>query len=225
VRGEGLLRMIRFPFMAAAYLENEAGAQGEVSGLDALTTEALALKRTDCLPWSCVALKHLDTAALTPRRAGGHVGWGRYVHGGERRLTVPGGQRAACVELHGRASVCAGLHDGSIQVWSRATLEPQLTLARVVWALVSVCVSEILISGSEDSDIRVWDMRSGPGRGSCIGLLQGHTARVSCLARACRERAPAGERELGRDGQGVEDEGAGFRVEVRADALRVGIGR
>ena len=183
MRGAGLLRKIRFPFMAAAYLENDA-KELDLPGLDALSTEALALKHTDCLPWWCVRLEHLEASALIPRRAGGQVSWERYAQGGEVRL--PTGQRVACVSPHGRRLVCAGWHNGWIQVWRRSALVPHSIFfghSGCVRALVPV--GEMLISGSEDCDMRVWDMRFFSTiriGGRCMRVLKGHTGGVTCLA-------------------------------------------
>jgi hypothetical protein len=182
VRGVGLLRKIRFPFMAATYLENNTKEQLRVHELDALITEALALKEMDCLPWWCLRLKHLEATALTPRRSGGQVSWGRYVEGGEFRL--PTGQWVACVAPHGSNWVCAGWQDGSIRVWSRSTLGAQTTFighTSCVRALLSV--GEMLISGSDDCCIRVWDMKwVVTARGRCMRVLRDHTDGVTCLA-------------------------------------------
>ena len=58
--------------------------------------------------------------------------------------------------------MCGGLHDGSIRLWNRATLDVERTLTGhtdAVWALVSV--GAWLISGSNDHRIRVWDLGTG----------------------------------------------------------------
>ncbi len=77
--------------------------------------------------------------------------------------------------VHGRGFVCGGLEDGSIRVWSRATLEVERTLrghSGAVWVLLSV--DRWLVSGSEDGGIRVWDVATG----RCKGALEGHVDRV-----------------------------------------------
>ena len=183
VRGAGLLRKIRFPFMAAAYLENDA-KELDLPGLDALSTEALELKHIDGLPWWCMRLKHLEASALIPRRAGGQVSWERYAEGGEFRLPMLVGVWLACVSLHGSSLVCAGWGNGCIQVWCRSTLFAQTYFfghSDCVRALISV--GKMLISGSDDCDIRVWDMWwVATARGRCMRVLKGHTSGVTCLA-------------------------------------------
>jgi hypothetical protein len=84
-----------------------------------------------------------------------------------------------------RAVFFAGLQDGSIFIMYRSTLKVLGTLnghTRAVLAMVSV--GEILISGSEDGDIRAWDISSdsrlGPDR--CKRVLQAHHGGVTCLA-------------------------------------------
>ena len=181
VRGGGLLRKVRFPFMAAAYLEKEAKAQLGMLGLDALAAEGLGLKAMEGPPWCGAQLEQLEATALAPRRAG-HAGWESHLQRGEFRL--PTTVRACCVALHGSGfkSVCVGCTDGSIRVWCRATLVLSAVLrghSEAVWALVSV--GGLLVSGSTDADIRVWGMME-PGRWRCLRILEGNTRRVSSLA-------------------------------------------
>jgi hypothetical protein len=177
IRGEGLLRKIRFPFMSALFLLDEArGMLPENSGLEGLILEAAVIANMPFYLWAGRELRYLDAAVLVPRRGRG-VNWAEYAGGGERRLAA--GQWAYSVSAHGRGFVCGGLHDGSIRVWNRATLEVERTLAghtADVWALVSV--EGWLISGSDDCAIRVWDVATG----RCEGTLEGHTGRVRCLA-------------------------------------------
>jgi WD40 repeat protein len=138
--------------------------------------ESGLLKSVAANLWAGRKLRYLDAAVLVPRRGKG-VSWAEYAGGGERRLAA--GQYAYSVSAHGRGFVCGGLHDGSIRVWNRATLEVERTLTghtNAVMALVSV--AGWLISGSEDHGIRVWDVATG----RCEGTLEGHTDRVRCLA-------------------------------------------
>jgi WD40 repeat protein len=177
IRGEGLLRKIRFPFMSAFFLLDEArGMLPENSGLEGLALEAGVIANMPSNLWAGRELRHLDAAVLVPRRGRG-VNWAEYAGGGERRLAA--GQWAYCVSAHGRGLMCGGLHDGSIRVWNRATLEVERTLAghtAAVLALVSV--DGWLISGSDDRVIRVWDVATG----RCEGTLEGHTDKVRSLA-------------------------------------------
>jgi hypothetical protein len=177
IRGEGLLRKIRFPFMSAAFLADEVrGILPESAGLEGLTLESNSLKSLPADLWAETELRYLDAKMLTPRHRRG-VNWAEYAGGGERRLAA--GQWAYSVAVHGRGFVCGGLHDGSIRVWSRSTLKLERTLTghvRAVWALVSV--EGWLISGSDDVGIRVWDVATG----RCERTLAGHGDSVRCLA-------------------------------------------
>ncbi len=177
IRGEGLLRKIRFPFMPALFLLNEARALlPENLVLEGLVLEAGGLKNLHFDLWAGRELRYLDAKVLVPRRGRG-VNWAEYAGGGERRLAA--GQWAYSVSAHGKGLVCGGLHDGSIRVWNRATLEVERTLAGHTGAVVAlVSVEGWLISGSDDNGIRVWDVATG----RCAGTLEGHTDRVRCLA-------------------------------------------
>jgi hypothetical protein len=189
VRGGGLMCKIRFPFMSPGYLENDARAELlKIEGLDrldALIRQALWLKRLDCPPWDQVRLKHLDACALTPRRAGGTIRWGRYAKGGEFRVSFCYKIQICSFCLLGERFVFAGLQDGSIFIMCRSTLKVLGTLnghTRAV--LVMVSVGEILISSSEDGDIRAWDISSDSrlGPNSCKWVLQANHGGLTCLA-------------------------------------------
>ncbi len=177
MRGEGLLRKIRFPFMSGVFLADEArGMLPGSAGLEVLVLEAGLLKHRAPHLWAGMELSYLDAKVLVPRRGRG-VNWAEYAGGGERRLAA--GQWAYSVSVHSRGFVCGGLHDGSIRVWNRATLEVERILTGhtdAVQALVSV--EGWLISGSDDCGIRVWDVATG----RCEGTLEGHTGDVRCLA-------------------------------------------
>ena len=137
----------------------------ENSGLEVLALEAGVLKNLPFDLWAGRELRYLDAKVLVPRRGKG-VNWTDYAGGGERRLAA--GQPLGSVSAHGRGFVCGGLHDGSIRVWNRATLEVERTLTGhtdAVLALVSV--EGWLISSSEDHGIRVWDVATG----RCEGTL------------------------------------------------------
>jgi WD40 repeat protein len=186
IRGEGLLRKIRFPFMTTEYLAGEARMDiPESVGLEGLVFEALLLKSIPVDLWAKSDLRYLDSKVLVPRRCRG-VNWAEYEFGGERRLKST--RTVYSVSAHGRGFVCGGLSDGCIQVWNRATLEVERILYGHddrVRALLSV--GEWLISGSSDDEIRVWDVATG----YCEGTLLGHTDTVRCLA-VCGDRLVSG---------------------------------
>jgi WD40 repeat protein len=177
IRGESLLRKIRFPFMSTEFLADVArGTLPDSTGLEGLVLESEFLKSMAANLWAGQVLRYLDAAVLVPRRRMS-VNWADYAGGGKRRLAA--GQSACSVSAHGKGFVCGGLLDGSIWVWNRATLEVERTLAGhtgAVFALVSV--EGWLVSGSHDHGIRAWDVATG----RCEGTLAGHTGGVSCLA-------------------------------------------
>jgi hypothetical protein len=177
IRGEVLLHKIRFPFMSAFSLADEAiGMLPESAGLEGLVLESGLLNSMAADLWAGRELRYLDAKVLVPRRGRG-VSWAEYAGGGERRLAA--GQVAYCVSAHGRGVVCGGLKDGSIRVWNRATLEVERTMTGHTDSVIAlVLAGEWLISGSDDNRIRVWDVATG----RCEGTLEGHTARVRCLA-------------------------------------------
>ena len=176
LRGTGLLRKVRFPFMEGDFLEDlSRQPHPECAELNGLLLDAVALSGMPRDDWDGQKLSHLDARVLVPRRATG-LRWEDYVGGGERRLDA--GQEAYSVEADGR-HVCAGLHDGKIAVWNRSTLELERSLTGhtdIVWVLL--CAGGRLISGSDDCGIRVWDAATG----RCEGALEGHTDRVTSLA-------------------------------------------
>ncbi len=113
MRGEGLLRKIRFPLMDGEYLATEAERLLPLDvGLHGLLLDAFKVK--NAVPKRRrVDLSFLDARALVPR---GKARWEDYA--GERRLAAHGSvsSLAACWGY-----VCGGLRSGSIQVWSRSS--------------------------------------------------------------------------------------------------------
>jgi hypothetical protein len=176
VRGVGLLRKVRFPYMQGEYLADLSSEDGpELVGLDGLLIDALAVKIKPRRQWGTMRLRRLDARALVARRGYG-VRWEEYVGGGERRLKA--GRMVYSVTADDEY-VYAGREDGSIRVWSRSTLVAVRTLTGhtdIVWALLSF--GERLISGSSDHDIMVWDV----GSGRCETVLKGHSGKVMALA-------------------------------------------
>ena len=175
-RGLGLLGKVRFPFMERDYLaalSQEAGRDLEdLAGLAGLVEEALWLKGIACDEWGKQVLRHLDRRAVLGRG----VRWEEYVEGGERRVAA--NQVVWSVVAFGEY-VCGGLVDGSIQVWSRSTLDLERTLTGHTDTVMSLLPLKVrLVSGANDNDIRVWDVASG----RCEGVLEGHTNSVTSLA-------------------------------------------
>ncbi len=174
VRGEDLLRKIRFPFMEGLYLATVArGLLPEDFGLEGLVNDSCILKGVPRHLWAGVNVKFLDAKVLVPRGKGR---WEDYIGATERRLVA--GEHVYSVAAHG-GYACGGLESGSIRVWCRPTLEEKPTLyghSDAVWALLSA--GGRLISGSGDHDIRVWDVAEQ----RCEGVLEGHTERVTSLA-------------------------------------------
>jgi hypothetical protein len=116
VRGAGLLGKVRFPLMAGEYLAGLSleGCGGQ-DGLKELAEEAVRLRRV----WREERGKepppqHLGGKSAASRRGG--VRWEECVGGGEQRLAADGRVFSAAVDGE---SVCGGLEDGTIRVWSR----------------------------------------------------------------------------------------------------------
>jgi hypothetical protein len=79
IRGEGLLRKIRFPFMTGAFLADEArGMLPETAGLEGLVLESCMLKSMAADLWAGRELRYLDAKVLVPRRG---LKWGRRLPG------------------------------------------------------------------------------------------------------------------------------------------------
>ncbi len=113
IRGEGLLRKIRFPFMSSEFLAAEArGMLPDSTVFEGLVSETGLLKSMAANLWAGQVLRYLDAAVLVPRRGRG-VSWTEYAGGGERRLAA--GQWVYYVAAHGKGFICGGLHDGSIE--------------------------------------------------------------------------------------------------------------
>ena len=93
IRGEGLLRKVRFPFMSGAFLADEVRGMlpgGAVPGgavLEMLVSESALLISKPCNLWVRAELSYLDVTVLVPRRSRG-VNWAEYAGGGERRLAA-----------------------------------------------------------------------------------------------------------------------------------------
>jgi hypothetical protein len=177
IRGEDLLRKIRFPSMSGLFLVDEARSMlPENSAMKSLVLESSLLKHLSSNLWVEMELNCLDAAVLVPRRGTG-VNWAKCTSRGDTRLKA--GQLVYSVSAHRRGFVCGGLGNGSIKVWNRATLEEERTLtghSGTVWALISV--EGWLISGSFDHTIRVWDVATW----CCERTLEGHADAVRCLA-------------------------------------------
>jgi hypothetical protein len=101
------------------------------TGLGGLVLESGLLKGMAVSLWASKVPRNLDAAVLVPRRGRG-VKWAACAGGEEKRLAA--GQLTYSVSVHGNGFVCAGLHDGSIRVWSRATLKKNKGGADPDWA-------------------------------------------------------------------------------------------
>ena len=182
LRGEGLLRHVRFSLMSRDYLSRKALEMVEGSEiLKQLVRQALASKaRMDSAVSSSEAKidpkLDLSGRAHTPRGAyfpAWPVNTGTKDH---QRLQVE--EQVFCVALIGRRVVC-GLWSGEMQVWDLATRTRERRLVghtRVVGAVVAW--GKWVVSGSSDGQVRAWD----PETGQCEAILWGHTKGVSGLA-------------------------------------------
>ena len=177
LRGRELLRMIRFGVMEQKFLESKAHdalPEGYAGWIDDLVLEVVRA-RAAVREKAPLKLRLLDAKALTRRRGMG-VEWERYSGGGEGR------------RLEGRAAVnslaacggrmCGGCGDGSIRVWTIATLEEERAMeggGDEVYALAAR--DGVVISGHVSGAIRAWDAGSGRlrrelgGRADCVFAL------------------------------------------------------
>ena len=181
VRGEGLLRTIRFALMQREYLEalgppdgaaadGYAGAGSHQSGAEALLRDLWAEARAAQATGRC----------LVGAGPEGRAGKARYWSGGgEEAGRVAAGTEAFAVAVCGGRVWCGGW-DGGIRVWGRAGLGAEVTATghtRVVCALA--VWGGYVMSGSSDSRIGVWDATTGRSAGFLPG---GHAGGVNALA-------------------------------------------
>ena len=103
VRGEGLLRNIRFPFMSTEFVLREArGMLPECAVLEGLVLESALLGMASHL-WQERDLRYLHAKVLVPR-CGRGVDWAEYAGRGEGSQQASG--RTLCVLTAGAR--CAG---------------------------------------------------------------------------------------------------------------------
>ena len=181
VRGEELLRKIRFPFMDGEYLATVRGRtalegrRSEDVGLYELLDDSVFLRSIPRRNWAHANLRSLDARVLVPR-ARPQLRWEDCAGGGDRRLAA--GRPVPSVAADGDY-VCGGLDDGSIQVWSRSTLQQERTLSgHTSNVSVMLWAGGRLVSGSDDQAVMVWDVAAG----RCEGVLEGHTGGTMSLA-------------------------------------------
>ena len=190
LRGESVLRKVRYPLMGDEYLCGGARRVLEESEvLGELVSEAVEVKRAARERPGKVELGALASRALVARRGRG-VAWGRYVGGGERRLDGHRREASALAECMGR--VCSGAWDGSIRIWSRSTLAVERVLEAEgggsVWCLT--CWEGHLISGHGDGRLRAWDVASG----RCELTLEGHEGAIRAVT-VCMGRLVSGSQD------------------------------
>jgi hypothetical protein len=124
VRGEGLLRTIRFPLMNAKYLAGRAReALPGVASLQGLIAEALAIQSCESGGEADIGCEAgirkgvggggLGDRALVPR-TGLRVAWAVYAAGRSARWATPGAEVFCVAAVEGR--LCCGLWSGDIQV-------------------------------------------------------------------------------------------------------------
>ena len=184
VRGEGLLRHIRFPLMGGDYLSKRAETLLQSETLARLVEEAMHWRTTG----ERKARGGIGAESTATRGPGlGDRGPLPRGFGWVARLTSSEGdawqvlqaeEQVFCVALTGRRVVC-GLWSGEMQVWDLATRTRERRLVghtRVVGAVVAW--GKWVVSGSSDGQVRAWD----PETGQCEAILWGHTKGVSGLA-------------------------------------------
>jgi hypothetical protein len=192
VRGVGLVGKVRFPFMGSEYLaelSREADPELRLAGLDGLLLDALAVRCKPRSTWGAMKLRHLGARALVARR-GGCVRWEDYTQagGGKPKVRLEAGQSVSCLTAN-ELYICGGLSGGSIRVWSRSTLEQGRTLIGHIKAVKALLLcGGKLVSGSDDTGIKVWDVGSGrceteltgPGPNNGVVALAAHGGKLYC---------------------------------------------
>ena len=192
LRGRELLRKIRYGVMEKEYLEGKVCqvlSEDRADWIDGLVQEALRAKAA-ARAKAPVELRQLGATALTRRRGRG-VEWGRYA--GEsssgRRLEGLSGSVYAMAECERR--MCIGSEDGSIRIWSMATLEQESVLRSDGDGVYALAAWEgEVISGHISGKIRVWDVASGQRRRE----LDGHGEAVCALC-VCGQRLASGSND------------------------------
>ena len=191
LRGESLLRRVRFPLMSRQYLSESAGeAVPEWTGcgplVDSLILEALEVLRfaphgadddgrSITAAAAAVAaaggMRLTPTSAVVPR-AGAGLPWARFAAaagGGGRRLAAGG--TASAVAL-GDGWACVGLREGRVGVWSLGGPEPvrRHTLSgHSGWVRALVVWAGRLVSGSSDKTARLTPRPPAAASRTCRG--------------------------------------------------------
>ena len=175
LRGRGLLSKIRFGLMGREYLASHIrGTLGEehAGWIGDFVLEALRLRAGG------EGRGMLGAKGMAPRNDWG-VRWERYGDGGGRRLQGHAYGVRALAECEGW--VCSGSEDGSIRVWSRASLRQERTLHDEADTVDSLATwNGLLISGHSRGRIMAWDVATG-GR---VVELQDHSDMHSVRALA-----------------------------------------
>ncbi len=178
LRGENLLRKVRFPLMAREYLnEHVEKLLPDVMSLGPVLNMATQRASPDVSAEVKQFDFHaLDTKAFVPRCSQREVHWTSYADGGETRIPALSDTFSLAVW---NGFVCCGLWNGCISVWNTSTLKEECSLtghSRVVCSLIPW--KNWLISGSSDYTIMVWDMHAG----TCEKVLAGHSGGVNALS-------------------------------------------
>ena len=190
VRGEGLLRHVRFPLMSGEYLAGRAAEAAPGSAaLRGLVAAALEARAGPPVPGAAGAGPGpgpgLGERALV-RRGEYLAAWLDEAGGGARTL-VRAAEPVFCAAAAGGRVVC-GLLSGGVQVWDGTTLAEVGRMAghtRMVVAMAGW--GRWVVSGSADLGIRAWDAETG----RCEAILDGHGRGVSGLA-VCGARLLSG---------------------------------
>ena len=179
LRGRELLGKIRFGAMEQGYLEKarERLPEEQREWVEGLVREALRA-RAAVRAKAMVELRQLGPNALT-RRRGRDVKWSLYSEAGDgRTLKRHSGIVRALAQCEGR--MCSGSADGSIAVYSLATLEEERVM-RIGGCMGSVHALAVwegqLIGGHGSGRLCVWDA----GTGQLRRELEGHSGSVGSL--------------------------------------------
>ena len=186
LRGEGLLRKVRFGAMRTEYLRGPVReALGECGLLVELVEAALAGRVRGRAAWASDPTGEGRTAALRRPVA---IGWGRYV--GQSAKASMGHEwlgtvtAVSCCPGRGRQYKCWGTSFGQIVVTVRDGSGPSLRWVRQLkteqcFSIQSMATwMGLAVSGNSNGTIRAWDAESG----ACLMVVKGHKESVAALA-------------------------------------------
>ena len=189
LRGEGLLRKVRFGAMGTEYLKGPGREVLGDSGLVGELVEAALASRLDEL-----ASEPIGEGRTEAMRRPVAIGWGRYIGQGDASAILGRASSEYVFGLLGTvtAVTCCSGRDGQYTCWGTSSGEIEVAVRdgrtlRRIKDLRPVKYSSIpsmatwmglAVSGNSKGTIRVWDVE----RGTCLTAEQAHEGTVTALA-------------------------------------------